>query len=95
MKPGRALVTGAAQRLGRSMALALAEDGWDIAVHYNGNLDKAEETADHIRALGRTAVTLQCDLDDPESTGALVTAASDGLGGPLNVLINNASFHSP
>lgn len=91
MKPGRALVTGAAQRLGRAMAIALAEDGWDVAIHFNENADKAEETAKTIRALGRSAITLQCDLDDPKGTGQLVGRATAGLSGPLNVLINNAS----
>ncbi|MBY8976329.1 SDR family oxidoreductase [Rhodobacteraceae bacterium NNCM2] len=91
MKPGKALLTGASQRLGRAMALALAADGWDIAIHYNGSKAKAEETAGEIRALGRAAITLQADLDDVEQTKGLVSAAGLGLGGPLTLLINNAS----
>ena len=46
-----ALVTGAARRLGRAMALALAEDGHDVALHYNGSETEAQEVADLVRAL--------------------------------------------
>ncbi|MEM7236255.1 MAG: SDR family oxidoreductase [Pseudomonadota bacterium] len=91
MTPGKALITGAAQRLGKAMALALAEDGWDIAIHFNGNSSKADETADEIRALGREAVSIQGDLDDADVTTGLVGRAAEELGGRLNVLINNAS----
>ena len=62
MTDGAALVTGAAKRLGRAMALYLAERGHDVAVHYNGSADAAEEVAGEIRAMGRRAVTLQADL---------------------------------
>src|SRR5690554_263104 len=48
-----ALVTGAAQRLGRAIALALARDGWDIGVHYATSEGEARQTANDIRALGR------------------------------------------
>ena len=58
----RALVTGAAKRLGRAMALTLAEDGHDVAVHYNGSAEAAEEVVAKIRAMGRQAVALQADM---------------------------------
>ena len=88
----RALVTGAAARVGRAMALALAEDGWDIAVHYKGSSDGAEATAEDLRALGANAVTLQADLSDDVTVKGLVDAAAEALGGPLSLLINNASW---
>ena len=88
----RALITGSAMRLGRAMALDLASSGWDIAVHYNGSADAAEGTASDLRALGATAVTLQADLLDEAATSGLVTRAVEGLGGPLSLLINNASL---
>ncbi|NND23020.1 MAG: SDR family NAD(P)-dependent oxidoreductase, partial [Silicimonas sp.] len=58
---GAALVTGGAKRLGRAMALFLAERGLDVAIHYNSSEDDAEAVADDIRAMGRKAVTLQAD----------------------------------
>lgn len=91
MKPGRALITGASKRLGKAMALALASDGWDIAIHYNSSLEEAEATASEIRALARDAAIVQADLDDREATSGLVARAAAGLGGPITLLINNAS----
>ncbi|SHE31054.1 NAD(P)-dependent dehydrogenase, short-chain alcohol dehydrogenase family [Loktanella atrilutea] len=88
----RALVTGAGSRLGRAMALTLADHGHDVAVHYAGNAKGAEETAAQIRDRGRHAVTLQADLLEEEATAALVGRAAKGLGGPLTVLVNNASI---
>jgi NAD(P)-dependent dehydrogenase (short-subunit alcohol dehydrogenase family) len=86
-----ALVTGAGQRLGRAMALYLAGRGHDVAVHYASSGDAAEEVATAIRAMGRSAVTLQADLLDEDAMQALVPAAVAELG-PLTVLVNNASI---
>ncbi|MGR3760523.1 SDR family oxidoreductase [Roseobacteraceae bacterium NS-SX3] len=87
----RALVTGAARRLGRDMALALAARGFDVAVHYASSEHEAEETAEAIRGLGRQAVTLQADLLDEAQTQSLLPRAAAALGGPITCLINNAS----
>ncbi|MGB7242089.1 MAG: SDR family oxidoreductase [Sulfitobacter sp.] len=87
-----ALVTGAAQRLGREMSLGLARRGVDIALHYNSNAQAAEQTAHDIRAFGVKCVTLHADLLDPDQTGALVQRARDGLGKDLDILINCASI---
>ncbi|MFV1874898.1 SDR family oxidoreductase [Nioella sp.] len=86
-----ALVTGGAKRLGRAMALALAEAGHDVAVHYAGSAAEAEDTATAIRALGRRAVTLQADLLDEDATQSLLPRAVEALGQPVTVLVNNAS----
>ncbi|MEM9097475.1 MAG: SDR family oxidoreductase [Pseudomonadota bacterium] len=91
LEPGRALITGASYRLGRVIAVDLAAKGWSVAIHYNNSADGAEETAAMARAEGAFAITLQADLDDPEETSTLVARAAEGLGGPLNVLVNNAS----
>jgi len=88
----RALITGAAHRLGRAMALALAETGHDVALHYASSGDAAEALARDIRAMGRQAVALRADLLDEAQTTGLVAGAADALGGPLTVLVNNASI---
>ena len=95
MTDNRALVTGAARRLGREMALYLADRGHDIAVHYNGSLGAAEEVVDLVRAKGRAAVAIQADLTLEAETQALLPAASDALGGPFNLLVNSASIFEP
>ncbi len=88
----RALVTGAARRLGRAMALDLAATGWDVAIHYRGSTEPAEETATAACALGANAATLQADLLLEDQTGSLIARAAEALGGPLSLLINNASL---
>jgi NAD(P)-dependent dehydrogenase (short-subunit alcohol dehydrogenase family) len=88
----KALVTGAGRRLGRAMALHLAGRGHDVAVHYNSSADEAEAVAEEIRAVGLDAVTLGADLLDEEATAGLVPRAAEALGGPVTVLVNNASI---
>lgn len=88
----RALVTGAGKRIGRALALGLAERGFDVAVHYAGSVEAAVETAEDIRKLGQKAVTLRADLLDEAETRALLPAAVEALGGPVTVLVNNASI---
>ncbi len=87
-----ALVTGAAKRLGRAMALELAAQGQDVAVHYSGSAEAAEATAAEIRAIGVKAVTLQADLVDDAAAQALLPRAAEALGNPITTLINNASI---
>ena len=89
---GKALITGAGRRLGREMALYLAKRGYDVALHYASSATEAEATATQARALGVQAVCLQADLLDEAQALALVPAAVAALGGPLTVLINNASI---
>ncbi|UMA63942.1 SDR family oxidoreductase [Roseivivax marinus] len=88
----RALVTGGGKRLGRAMALYLADRGCDVAVHYGGSEDAAEEVASLIREKGREAVTVQADLLDEDATQALLPKAAEALGGPITRLVNNASI---
>ncbi|MAI88873.1 SDR family oxidoreductase [Ponticaulis sp.] len=87
----RALVTGAGQRLGQAIAIALAQDGYDVAIHYRSSEAGAEKTAQKVRAEGRHAVLVQADLASEADVSSLVRKAEDRLGGPLGVLINNAS----
>lgn len=87
-----ALVTGAGKRLGRAMALYLADRGFDVAVHYAASRPDAEDVAAQIRAKGRRAVTLQADLLHEDATQALIPDAMTALGGPVTCLVNNASI---
>ena len=88
----RALVTGAARRLGRAMALYLAGRGYDVAVHYSDSEAEAAEVVAGIQRLGRNAVALRADLTLEAGMQALVPAAVAALGGPLTLLVNNASI---
>jgi NAD(P)-dependent dehydrogenase (short-subunit alcohol dehydrogenase family) len=90
MAPRVVLVTGAARRLGREIALALARDGWDVGVHYAKSGDAARETANEIRQLGRQAVCLQAHLEDEQAASRLVDELARQLG-PVRGLVNNAS----
>ena len=88
----KALVTGGARRIGRAIALYLAGRGFDVAVHYASSATEAEATVADIRALGRKAVALRADLLDEVQLAGLIPAAVQGLGGPLTLLVNNASI---
>lgn len=88
----RALVTGAGKRLGRAMALYLAGRGYDVAVHFATSQTEAEAVADEIVTMGRRAAAIKADLLDEAQTERLVARAADRLGGPLTLLVNNASI---
>jgi NAD(P)-dependent dehydrogenase (short-subunit alcohol dehydrogenase family) len=88
--PKVALVTGGAQRLGRAIVLELARSGFDVAIHFNGSHQEADETQTQVRALGRRTVILQADLAEAAQTERLISRAAENLG-PIGVLINNAS----
>lgn len=87
-----ALVTGAARRLGRAMALELAQAGHDVAIHYAGSAADAADLADTLRAMGRRAVTLSADLTVEAEMQTLLPRAAEALGAPITVLVNNASI---
>lgn len=87
-----ALVTGAAARLGRAMALRLAERGHDVAVHCNASREEARAVVREIEGMGRRAVALSADLLDEGQAAALLPCAVEALGGPVTVLVNNASI---
>jgi NAD(P)-dependent dehydrogenase (short-subunit alcohol dehydrogenase family) len=85
-----ALITGAGKRLGRAMALELAAQGHDVAIHYHSSEDAAEATAEEARALGVKARIFQADLLDEAAVQGLMPRVIDALG-PVQVLVNNAS----
>jgi NAD(P)-dependent dehydrogenase (short-subunit alcohol dehydrogenase family) len=85
------LVTGAARRLGRAIALDLAANGWNVAIHYHGSEDDADSAAQAARAFGVDAAALKCDLSREDQTARLVERAVKELG-PLTALVNSASL---
>jgi NAD(P)-dependent dehydrogenase (short-subunit alcohol dehydrogenase family) len=89
-RPGAVLVTGAARRIGRAIALDLARHGWRVAVHYSQSGDEAEEVVAEIRQGGGRAVALRGDLAQESDVEGLVPQAADALG-TLTCLVNNAS----
>ena len=86
-----ALVTGAGRRIGRAIALGMAEAGWDIAIHYRQSRLEAEQVLDAVRACGRRAVPLHADLADEAAVRALPRQAVHLLG-HLDCIVNNASL---
>lgn len=89
-----ALITGAARRIGRSIALDLAEAGWAVAIHYRNSSPEAEALAEEIRGGGGRARTFQGDLADRQALDRLVAEVGRELG-PVTTLINNASEFLP
>ena len=85
-----ALVTGAGVRVGRAIALELAENGADVAVHYHSSREEAERTASEIRAMGRRAAVLKADLARPEDCRALVRETASQLA-PPDLLVHSAA----
>lgn len=88
----RALVTGAGKRLGRAMALRLGEMGYDVAVHFASSEGAADVVVAELHKMGRQAVALHADLLDEAQVTPLLPAAAAALGGPITVLVNNASI---
>jgi NAD(P)-dependent dehydrogenase (short-subunit alcohol dehydrogenase family) len=84
-------VTGAGRRIGRAIALGLAAAGWDVAVHYRHSEREAQETGEAIRALGRRAAVLACDLADEAAVRQLPARAAEALG-RVTCIVNNASL---
>ena len=85
-----ALITGAARRLGRAIALDLAQSGWRIGVHFNESEDDAQAVVAEIEAHGGRAIALQGNLARIDDLGSLVRRCSDALG-PVTCLVNNAA----
>lgn len=88
--PRCVLITGAAKRIGRALALDFAQHGWDVAIHYHSSSDAAESLIAEIKAAGQRAIAVRCDLADTGAVRHLVPQCMDRLG-PLSCLINNAS----
>jgi NAD(P)-dependent dehydrogenase (short-subunit alcohol dehydrogenase family) len=85
----RALVTGAAKRIGRSLALGLAAAGADVAITYNGSKAEAQETVEALQQLNVRAMAVACDVRNIDSVQAAVAAVVEQFSG-LDILVNNA-----
>ena len=86
-----ALVTGASRGIGKAIALALADAGYDIAINYAKSSDAADAVAEEIRNRGRKAETYPCDVADFAACQALVKAVEEDFGG-IDLLVNNAGI---
>ena len=87
---GAALITGAARRIGRALALTAAEAGYDVAVHHRGSGAEAEAVAAEIRASGAQAMAVAAELTREDEAAGLIGRVAEALG-PVTLLINNAS----
>lgn len=85
------LITGGARRLGREAALALADKGANIAVHYNRSKAEAEKLAEEIAGKGVRCASVRADAINPKDIRKAVEKACEDLGG-LDILINNAAI---
>ncbi len=86
-----ALVTGAARRLGRAIALALGARGYAVAVHHNASRAEAHDLVDRLGGSDAGAAAFDADLADPAAVAGLVPRVAEALG-PLHVLVNNAAL---
>ena len=89
---GSALITGAATRIGKEIALGLAALGNNIVVHYMSSKEQAEQVVREARLYGVQAESIKADLLNDNEVDGLISKASGLVGSPLNILVNNASI---
>ena len=89
-----ALVTGAAKRIGRAVAVRLAEEGADVVVHYRSSKEEAAEAIAEIEKIGRRAVAVQADLGDVSQIKRLIAETGKQFG-RLDILVNSAANFLP
>jgi NAD(P)-dependent dehydrogenase (short-subunit alcohol dehydrogenase family) len=87
------LITGAARRLGREIALKIADAGADVIIHHGHSQSEAESTANEIRSKGRQAYIIAADLNDHQQAGELIHQANTLA--PIDILINSAAIFEP
>jgi 3-oxoacyl-[acyl-carrier protein] reductase len=93
LKDRTALVTGGSRGIGRAVALALAEEGADVAVNYVSNEAAARDVVEHIRKMGRRAMLAQADVGDYPDTFRMAQEILREFG-HLDILVNNAGINS-
>src|SRR5688572_13675699 len=87
----KALVIGASRGIGRSIAIALAEAGADVAINYSGSEAAAVETAQAVEALGRRAIVIKANVGKADEFEAMVKEVI-GQFGAVDILVNNAGI---
>ncbi len=88
-----AVVTGGSRGIGRAIALAVAEEGADVAVNFQRNETQAKEVAQAIERLGRSAETFQADVSDPEQVERMRDAVLQRFDRGVDILVNNAGIN--
>jgi NAD(P)-dependent dehydrogenase (short-subunit alcohol dehydrogenase family) len=91
LKGKRALVTGGSRGIGAAIALALAENGADVAITYQNSAERANAVVSSIEKLGRRGLAVQADNADPDAARRAVSETVEALGG-LDILVNNAAI---
>src|SRR2546423_1142408 len=91
----RALVTGSATGIGRSTVLRVTAEGASAIVNYVGPSDAADEVVEEVAGAGGSAVALQADVSNEEQVQAMFARAAEELGGPVDLLVNNAGIEKP
>jgi glucose 1-dehydrogenase len=91
----RALVTGSATGIGRSTVLRLTSEGAAAVVNYVGPSDGADEVVETVSSAGGRAVAVQADVSSEEQVQAMFARAASELGGPVDLLVNNAGVEKP
>ncbi len=86
-----ALITGGAKRIGKDIAVYLAENGFDIALHYNTSKAEAEEVSKEIKSKGQNCILFQCNLSNIKDALSLIEKVKQSFSS-LSLLINNASI---
>ncbi|MDX1682095.1 MAG: SDR family oxidoreductase [Phycisphaeraceae bacterium] len=94
-EPPVALVTGGARRVGRAVALELGRAGWDVAITYRTSGEAAEEVVNELEAMGRQALAIEVDFNNPGPAAETVGEAIESTFGRLKALVNNASCFDP
>jgi glucose 1-dehydrogenase len=89
-----ALITGSAKRVGKALAVALAEQGCNVVIHYGHSAQAAQQTATELQAIGIKAWTISTDLSDETAVKTIVPFAVEQAG-QLDILINSASIFPP
>ncbi|UBH14019.1 3-oxoacyl-[acyl-carrier-protein] reductase [Macrococcus armenti] len=86
-----AIVTGSSRGIGRSIAIALAQDGFNVVVNYSGNASKAEAVVDEIKALGQDAFAIKADVSNMDEVKVMIDKTIETYG-TLDCIVNNAGI---